>query len=73
MITNPPVMLRKSEIIWATEMPDIEFSILPLGLKRRIATFILLRRGDERSVRLADLLRMNNPNVTQFTVVDDVR
>ena len=73
MILNQPIELRLSEIVRETEIPDIDFSILPLPLKRRIATYILLRRGDRASLDMADLLRANNPNVTSFTVVDDAR
>ena len=70
---NAPVELRLSEIIAVTDMPDLDFRMLPLGLKRQVATFIMMMRGDRRSMDIADLLRANNPNMTNFAVLDDIR
>lgn len=66
-----PVTLRQSEIERVTEIPGIDFTALPFDVKKRVATFVLLERKDQKSHDLADLLRMNNPNVTEFQVIDD--
>lgn len=70
---NPPVELRQSEIDRVSEISGLNFQELPLDVKRRLATFILMERGNEKSIGVAKLLSANNPNVTYFTVVDDVR
>jgi hypothetical protein len=70
---NPPVELRQSELDRVSEIPGIDFQVLPLHLKRRLATFVLMERADEKSVGIARLIAANNPNITYFTVIDDVR
>jgi hypothetical protein len=70
---NPPVELRQSEIDRVSEIKGLNFQDLPLDLKRRLASYILLERADEKSIGIARLLSANNPNLTYFTVIDDVR
>lgn len=70
---NPPVQLKQSEINRVSGIPGMNFQLLPLDVKRTLAGFILLERADERSIGIAQLLRANNPNVTYFQVIDDIR
>jgi hypothetical protein len=70
---NPPIELKQSEIDRVSEIEGLDFQALPLDVKRRLASYILLERADEKSIGIAKLLSSNNPNLTYFTVIDDIR
>lgn len=67
------VEVRQSEIEEATEVPGVNLYELPFDLQKQVVAFALMNRGDKRSMEVADLIRMNNPNVMNFVVLDDKR
>ena len=66
------LQLRQSEIERVTESPGVDFHRLAFDVQKMVATFVMMERGDEKSLEIADLLRMNNPNLNGYAVIVDV-
>lgn len=64
------IELARSEII--REIGPSSFSSLSVSEKKRVASRILMKRGDSNSIRFAFLIDANTPSLNTFQVVDDM-
>lgn len=64
------IELSKSELL--PLIGNQPFLALPFNVQRNVASKVLNSRGDDRSLRLAYLLQLNNPNLNNFAVIDDL-